>query len=99
LRRKSALGGEQGGVGGVKGRFDAGIFGVVGWEKIKPSGVRAGGFGRRVLHGKKKKYGGVEQGGAENGEREKKVNPVPGGPLEDECGSFHFSSEVATTVG
>jgi hypothetical protein len=52
-----------------------------------------------VLHGKKKKYRGVEQGGAENGEREKKVNPVAGGPLEDECGSFHFSSEVATTVG
>ena len=95
LRRKSALGGEQGGVGGVKGRFDAGIFGVVGWEKIKSRGVRAGGFGRRVLHGKKKKYRGVEQGGAENGEREKKMKTLlAGASLATALFTITFSPSV-----
>jgi hypothetical protein len=68
-------------------------------EKINARRVDSIGFHGGICHREKKKNPGMRKRRQNKHAREKEVNPVAVGPLEKQLCGFHFSSDVAMTVG
>ncbi len=68
-------------------------------EEINACWVQSIGFRRGIGHRKEEKNPAVRKRREDEHARQEEVNAVAVGPLEKQCGGFHFSSEVAMTVG
>jgi hypothetical protein len=90
---------EKGRIVGSKCAFELSEFLAILAEKINARRVNPVGFQRGIGHRKEKKNSCMGHCGQNESGREQEVYAVAVGPLEEQCGGFHFSSDVATTVG
>jgi hypothetical protein len=97
--REAAARGEEGGVGRCEETREGRHGGIAGRDEEKSGGLGAFGFRAGVGDGKNEEDCEVGCPGGEDGCRQEEVDPVAVGPVEDEVRGFHWSSEVAMTVG
>ena len=92
-------GSEEGGVVRCQSAFELREFGAAFAEEINACGVDSIRFQGRIRHREEKKNSAMRKCRQDEHGWEKEVDAVAVGPLEKQLCGFHFSSEVALTVG
>jgi len=90
---------KQGGVVRGEDGLELGEFGAALIKEINARWVQSIGFHRRIGHREEEKNPAVRECREDEHGWQQEVNAVAMGPLEKQRGGFHFSSEVAMTVG
>ena len=92
-------GSEKGRVVRCQSAFELSKFRAAFAEEINARSIESIRFHGRICHREKKKNPPMRKRRQDKHRREKEVNPVAVGPLEKQLYGFHFSSDVAMTVG
>ena len=79
--------------------LELGEFGAALIKEINARWVQSIGFHGGIGHREEEKNPAVRKRCQDEHGWQQEVNAVAVGPLEKQCGGFHFSSEVAMTVG
>ena len=92
-------GSEKGGVVRCQSAFELSEFLAAFAEEINACGIESIRFHGGIRHREKKQYPSMRNRRQDQHGGEKEVDPVAVGPLEKQLCGFHFSSDVAMTVG